>query len=47
MKESKIPYVYNHISTIEERLETIQQNLKWITSDVKFIKKISKPEEEK
>jgi hypothetical protein len=39
MEDNKMNYVYNHISTIEERMQTIKENLKWISSEVKFIKK--------
>ncbi len=42
----KLKYVYNHISTVKERLDDIKQNLKWITEDVKFIKKITDYDEE-
>jgi hypothetical protein len=45
MRTNKLDYIYNHISEIEERMEIIKENLKWISSDVKFIKKLSKPEE--
>lgn len=44
--EEKLPYIYNHISTVEEFLEIAQKHLKWLSDDVKFIKKISKPKEE-
>jgi hypothetical protein len=47
MHTEKLDYIYNHISTVEERMEIIKENLKWISSDVKVIKKLSKPKEEK
>ena len=46
-EDRKMAYVHNHISTVEEFLGIAMKHLKWISDDVKFIKKISTPKEEK
>ena len=43
-EEDKMAYIHNHISTVEEFLEIAMKHLKWLSDDVKFIKRISKPQ---
>lgn len=42
--EEKLPYIYNHISDLEENLKTIKEYVKYVDSDIKIIKKFSKTE---
>lgn len=45
--EEKLPYIYNHISILEENLQVIKEYVKYVNSDIKEIKKFSTTEKNK